>query len=244
MQLNAQEIKCLDFTLPTPAANLACDEALLDACEQGDGPQVLRFWEPKEYFVVVGYANQIQREVNVEACRREQVPVLRRCSGGGTVLQGPGCLNYTLVLRFDESGPLANISSTNDFVMERNRQALEAALGLPVKVRGYTDLAVNDLKFSGNAQRRKRQALIFHGTFLLEFDMARVERLLPMPSKEPSYRQSRSHQSFLTNLQIPAARVKAAMQSVWGASQPLMGVPECDALVREKYGRDEWNGKF
>jgi hypothetical protein len=59
----------LDLTLPTPAENLACDEALLDLCEEGGAGEVLRFWEPREYFVVVGYANKVASEVNVNACR-------------------------------------------------------------------------------------------------------------------------------------------------------------------------------
>jgi len=33
----------LDLTLASAAANLACDEALLDACDDGSGPEVLRF---------------------------------------------------------------------------------------------------------------------------------------------------------------------------------------------------------
>ncbi len=244
MELNDQEIKSLDLTLSSAGANLACDEALLDACEAGVGPQALRFWEPCDYFVVVGYANQIRREVNVDACARENVPILRRCSGGGTILQGPGCLNYALVLRFDKSCPLASISGTNSYVMERNRQALTAALGLPITVRGFTDLTVNDLKFSGNAQRRKRRALMFHGTFLLNFDLDRIGRMLPMPSTEPSYRQNRPHQSFLTNLNIPAAKVRTALEAVWSATTPLEVAPDCEQLVRENYGRDEWNWKF
>src|SRR2546422_3154717 len=59
----------LDLTFPTPAENLACDEALLDLCEQGGAGEVLRFWEPREYFVVVGYANKVASEVNLAACR-------------------------------------------------------------------------------------------------------------------------------------------------------------------------------
>src|ERR1035441_6566637 len=90
----AKKVKCLDLTLPTPAANLACDEALLDACEEQGGGEVLRFWEPRDYFVVVGVSNHVAREVNRPACQRENLGVYRRCSGGGAVLQGPGCLNY------------------------------------------------------------------------------------------------------------------------------------------------------
>src|SRR5204863_6569004 len=110
----------------------------------------------------------------------------RRCSGGGAVLQGPGCLNYSLVLRLDSHPALHTVTGTNRFVMERNRAALESFLirGTPpqealfsksdignwkseIAVRGHTDLALGDHKFSGNAQRRRRRAVLFHGTFLL-----------------------------------------------------------------------------
>src|SRR4051794_13262168 len=103
---------CLDLTYDSPAANLALDEALLDACEIG-GAEVLRFWESPKYFVVVGYSNKVDTEVNVSECRKRNVPVLRRCSGGGTVLQGPGCLNYSLILNFDTDPKLQTIPGAN-----------------------------------------------------------------------------------------------------------------------------------
>ena len=150
----------LDLTMPSAAANLACDEALLDACDQETGPEVLRFWEPRECFVVVGYANEAAREVRLEACRRAGIDVFRRCSGGGAVVQGPGCLNYTLVLNITHGGALDTIPAANRHIMERHRRVLCALLDRPVEVQGFTDLTVGQRKFSGNAQRRKRRALM------------------------------------------------------------------------------------
>src|SRR3989442_3544019 len=121
-------MKLLGLTFPTPAENLACDEALLDWCEDQAGLEVLRFWEPQEYFVVVGYSNRVAREVDVVACRNRAMPILRRCTGGGTVLQGPGCLNYSLLLRIDSNPALETVTGTNRFVLERNRAALEKLL--------------------------------------------------------------------------------------------------------------------
>src|SRR3984957_2817791 len=172
-------MKYVDATLTRPAENLACDEALLDLCEVGEGAEILRFWEPRETFVVLGYANQAAREVNLPACKAAEIPIFRRCSGGGTVLQGPGCLNYSLILRITENGPLAGIAAANDFIMRRNLAALAPLVKGDLAIRGHTDLTVGDLKFSGNAQRRRRKFLIFHGTFLLQFDLSLVEQLLP-----------------------------------------------------------------
>jgi lipoate-protein ligase A len=48
-------MKLLDLTLPTPAENLALDEALLDAAEAGELPdEVLRLWEFPQAVVVIG----------------------------------------------------------------------------------------------------------------------------------------------------------------------------------------------
>ncbi|HWF18652.1 MAG TPA: lipoate--protein ligase family protein [Verrucomicrobiae bacterium] len=237
-------MKYIDLTLPTPAENLACDEALLEACEAGLADEILRFWEPQEPFVVVGYANQIAREVNLEACKGRNIPGLRRCSGGGTVLQGAGCLNYSLLLKIPDAGPLRSISGTNSFIMERHRAALQSLLKGRVHVQGHTDLTLDNLKFSGNAQRRRKNFLIFHGTFLLRFDLPLVEQFLRMPSKQPEYRQSRPHTEFLTNLNISPEVVKSALREIWNANTPLPALPAPPRELLDKYLTDEWNFKF
>jgi lipoate-protein ligase A len=254
-------MKQFDLTFPSPAENLAADEALLDASEAGQGGPVLRFWEPREYFVVVGYANKVATEVNVAACEAKGIPIFRRSSGGGTVVQGPGCLDYALILEITPEGPLHNIGVANQFIMRQNRAALQSLFpksrppnpGRPtpdarpeIAIRGHTDLAIGDRKFSGNSQRRRRQFLLFHGTFLLAFDLPLVSELLPMPSKQPDYREDRSHDRFLTNLNVSADKVKAALRHAWKAEEPLKNPPleKISALTREKYATREWNLKF
>lgn len=235
-------MKLFDHSLPSPAANLACDEALLDLCN-ATGAEVLRFWESKEIFVVLGFSNSLATEVNLEACRREGAGIFRRCSGGGTVLQGPGCLNYSLALKIERAG-LETIPAANRHIMEKHQAALAAVLGRSVEIRGHTDLALAGVKFSGNAQRRQRRALLFHGTFLLDFDLGLIEKFLAMPSRQPEYRAGRSHELFLTNLKIPAAAVKDALAQTWSARAPLPSPPDCQALIAEKYSRNEWNLRF
>jgi lipoate---protein ligase len=239
-------MKYIDLTLPTPAENLACDEALLDLCEDGREGEVLRFWEPREPFVVVGYANQAALEANLDACQARHIPILRRCTGGGTVLQGPGCLNYSLILRIEEGSPLHTITGTNTFVMQRQKESLSPLLSTPMNIQGHTDLVLGDLKFSGNAQRRKRKYLIFHGTFLLQFNLSLIEEVLRMPTKQPDYRQNRPHTSFLTNLNVDSESVKSALRKTWGASELLQSWPkqEIADLARVKYSHHEWNFKF
>jgi len=240
-------MKLLDLTLASPAKNLACDEALLDWSESGAGGEVLRFWESPEPFVVVGYANKVASEVNLAAAETRGIAVCRRCSGGGTVVQGPGCLNYTLILSITNDGPLRSITRANQFIMERNRAAIQSLCpDAEITVRGHTDLCLGDLKFSGNSQRRRKNFLLFHGTFLLNFDLALVGEILRMPSKQPDYRQHRPHAKFLTNLNLSAKTVKTALQKAWAAGLPLKNPPmeEIAILARNKYATSEWNQRF
>ena len=237
-----QPISCLDLTFPTPEENLACDEALLEEAEASGNPGVLRFWESERHFVVLGYANRAEDEVDLEACRARGVPVLRRCSGGGTVLQGPGCLNYALVLPVDAAPALAVISGANRFILERHRDAISTATGLPITLEGHTDLALGGRKFSGNAQRRKRTHLLFHGGFLLDFELPLLAALLRTPPRQPDYRLGRAHADFLTRLETTRDIIRAALRRAWGASEPAAAPPfkAIGRLVAEKYSCAEW----
>lgn len=239
-------MKLCDITLRSPAENLACDEALLDLCEARGAGEVLRFWKAADYFVVVGYANRVETEVNTEFCRLMHIPVLRRCSGGGTVLQGPGCLNYTAVLRIDSQPELRSITSTNRYILARQGAALSSVLHAQVQVQGHTDLALGGLKFSGNAQRRKKDFLLFHGSLLLDLDIGVVEKALAMPSKQPEYRFNRSHTDFLVNLKVNEEIVKNALAKEWGANEVVQELPldRIEELLCEKYDNPAWNLKF
>jgi len=129
--------------------------------------------------------------------------------------------------------------------MERNCAAL-ARTASAFRVQGHTDLTLDGLKFSGNAQRRRRHFLLFHGTLLLDFDLTLVGKLLHMPTLQPGYRHQRSHESFLTRLPVARDEAKAVLTQVWQADRPQVNSvqPRTNALVAEKYSRGEWNFKF
>ncbi len=238
-------LQFLDLSFPTPARNLAADEWLLIQAEAGARGATLRFWESPVHFVALGYTNRASVEADEAACAAANVPILRRVSGGGTVMQGPGCLSYALIHPI-APGETLNVEATNKMVMETQRAAFEKLLGERVCVAGHTDLATSNLKFSGNAQRRKARFFLFHGTILLDFDLDLVQQLLRPPSKEPEYRAHRAHRDFIRNLPVARDQVKAALCRAWGAGEAAEPIADgaLDALIAEKYERDEWNLKF
>jgi lipoate---protein ligase len=236
----------LDRTCPTPEANLALDEALLEWCAQSPEREVLRCWESAIPFVVLGRTNAAATEVDLDACAQLGLPVLRRCSGGGTVIQGPGCLSYAVVLRLDRQPELAGITGTNRWILDRHRAVLADLLGEPVQVEGITDLTRGGRKFSGNAQKRGRTHLLFHGTFLLRFDLALMQRVLRPPSRAPAYRADRTHAGFVDNLAVPAEAVRCCLRECWQASAELADdlEPVLSRLLEERYLLPEWHRRY
>src|SRR5918996_4451489 len=135
-------MKYLDLSFATPAMNLACDEALLELCENGEADDaLLRIWEPQSHFVVLGHANRLRSEVNRAACAENRISILRRLSGGGAVMQGPGCLNYCLILNGHDHR-LRNINDTFRYVLERHRRLIGQMAGVDVWIEGVNELPV------------------------------------------------------------------------------------------------------
>jgi lipoate-protein ligase A len=229
----------LDLTLSRPADNLALDEALLIQAEAGQSGEVLRLWEWPAPVVVLGAGCRLAEEVEEAACQADGVPVLRRASGGGTVLWGRGCLLYSLVLSQQRHPALADVRASYRHILER----VAEAVGLSgITVAGISDLALGGRKFSGNAQQRKRLYLLHHGTLLYAFDLEAVARYLRPPPRPPDYRASREHGQFLLNLPAPAEDLKERLRQTWGADEGI--APWSEDTVRqlcvEKYDRDEW----
>jgi lipoate---protein ligase len=239
-------MKYLDLTFTDPAANLACDEALLDYCEASNAGEVLRLWEPTKYFVVVGYSNKVSTEVNVPGCQAKKIPIYRRFSGGGAVLQGPGCLNYSLVLGNEHLKSFHSIAESFKAVLEHHQRCFAELVGEPVQIQGTSDLAIGGRKFSGNSQHRKLRYTLFHGTFLLNLDVSLVEATLPMPSKEPLYRTRRSHSDFLKTLLIDGEPVRVRLKKEWDAMEELSFLPGdgVQRVLLDRYSQESWNFKF
>jgi lipoate-protein ligase A len=231
----------LDLTLPSAAENLALDEALLLEAEAGQGGEVLRLWEWPHPAVVLGSGCVLRDEVDEEACAADGVPVLRRSSGGGTVLLGSGCLLYSLVLACDRDLALGAVRASYGYILERMSEAL-AGIVPGVEQAGISDLAAAGRKFSGSAQQRKRSFLLHHGTLLHGFDLGLIGRYLRPPARQPEYRGGRDHLAFLMNLPCPGDELRCRLRTAWQAGAERSSWPQREVaeLVRGKYSRVAW----
>lgn len=231
----------LFLTLPSLAENLALDEALLLEAEADRGGEILRFWEWPTPAVVLGAAGRLREEVDEAACQRDQIPILRRGSGGGAVLLGAGCLCYSLILSYQRHPSLSEVRPSYKYILESICSFL--IKGAPaLACAGVSDLVLAGRKVSGNSQQRKRRYLLHHGTLLYRFDLSLVRRYLPLPARQPAYRQGRPHETFLTNLPLEREELIVRLRQGWAAWSEQTNWPrQCvQELVRDKYACPEW----
>lgn len=232
-----------DRCLPTTAENLAVEEAWLDMAEEGlIQTEILRVWTTKTPFVVIGRGSQVSREVNLLATEARGLPVFRRMSGGAAVVTGPGCLMYALLLSYQLRPQLRLLDQAHRTVMETMLEGLK-----PLEDRitwdGTCDLVVDARKVSGNSLRCRRDWLVYHGTILLDMDLALIDQFLLHPPREPEYRQKRSHSDFVANLGLSVDSVTASLCRAWGAQPGEVPIPSdrIELLVRDRYQNRSWN---
>jgi lipoate-protein ligase A len=236
-------MKLLDLTLDSPAENLALDEALLEEAEAGRlQTDIFRLWEAPRSAVIIGRSSRYEEEVNIDFCERHSIPVLRRCSGGTSVVIGRGCLMYAAVLAFERWPQLRMVDAAHQYVLGRVADAV-TKLAPGAEMQGTSDLTIGGLKFSGNSLRCKRDHLLYHGTLLYDFDLELIASALRAPPRQPDYRAGRPHAQFVTNLKVPAGQLRIALAQGWEAEHQLdswpLGVVE--DLVTRRYSLDSWN---
>ena len=186
--------KVSDRSLPPPSAH-ARSLAGVDL-ERAPWPLV-RVEAAREVVVVVSRSRVPEREIVLERCAADAVPVVVRPSGGGAVVLSPGVVAASAVLagepgRFPEP------------VFRRLCGAVAEALGrlgvADVAMRGVSDLCLGDRKIAGSSLRLAGGRVLFQISILVDSDLALLERYLRHPSREPAYRAGRRHLDFVTTL--------------------------------------------
>ena len=194
----------------------------------GEFPQgICRLWESETYFVVLGLSKKVHEDVHFDACLNDQIPILKRCSGGGTVLQGPGCFNYSYILPINFAEPLESLSKTTHYILNLVKRTLMEVIN-DIEIKGISDLAIQNIKFSGNAQRRLKNAILFHGTILYDFDLSLISKYLKNPPIQPDYRNHRSHEQFIKNINLSQADLNLLFSKTMNTSlNPLdINIPD------------------
>ena len=164
------------------ACNMAADYALLLSVAEVSSPPVLRFYSWSIPAVTIGYFQDAGTEADLTHCERSGIDVIRRVTGGGAVFHEHE-ITYSMV--FPESHPFAGSDILDSY--SRNLIPFIAALssfGLDAKHAPVNDIEIGSRKVSGNAQIRRKGAVLQHGTILLDIDREKAFRCLTVPAEK------------------------------------------------------------
>lgn len=223
-------------SFPTLAQNVHFDDVLFQLAQKTGAGECVRFWESPQYGIVLGRIGKEEDDIDLEAAVKDGIPVIRRSSGGGTVLQGPGCLNYALILSKQKHPVLNDLRGSYQWISQKIIDVLKIQ-GIEALFCPISDIALasNQKKFSGNAQRRAKDYILHHGTILYNFDLPRIAQYLKLPKDMPNYRNARSHLDFVSNIYINPSQFQRSMAQAFEAPDTAQPLTPQELSSLEKY---------
>jgi lipoate-protein ligase A len=174
--------------------HFAVEEYLTETRMSG-GP-VLMLWQTDKT-VMIGSNQVVKAEIDEKICAANDVKVVRRRSGGGTIFTDPGTLLYTIILPFsdeDDAGVIIREQVAAPIV------AALASMGVPASLEGRNDILVDGRKVSGLAQFVNNGMICSHGSLLYDADLDLLAQVLDVDPEKIRSKALRSVRSRVTNL--------------------------------------------
>ena len=154
-------------------------------------------WIPDKLYAELGASNNPNDSLNIENVIHDNITVLKRPSGGQTVVLSPNNIIISVVfVDRDSIQPREVFQHVNKLIIS----AIEKMGIQELSLMGISDIAVSGRKILGSSIYRNRTSLLYHAVLNLGEPAATFERYLKHPSKEPDYRNGRSHSDFVTSL--------------------------------------------
>lgn len=144
--------------------------------------------------IVMGISGKEELLLNRSLLVDKPIPVIRRFSGGGTVVVD----EQTLFATFICNKECMQVSCCPDKIHQWASQIYKDVFHADFQLR-ENDYVYGDCKFGGNAQYLRKDRWLHHSSFLWDINPALMEYLL-LPQKQPKYRQMRPHTDFLCKL--------------------------------------------
>jgi lipoate-protein ligase A len=236
------------------AEGLALDEALMDgyARDAPYRPPTLRLYTYRSDCALVGRYQNLEAEVDLEACRRTGTEVSRRPTGGGAIIMGAGQLGLALVDRVPaDKRPREIIEDCSAAII-----AGLAELGIDASFRGKNDLEVEGRKIAGlGLYVDERGGMLFHASVLADLDVDFMLRVLRIPAAKLADKAANAVQQRVTTVTRETGRphdgaalreaVQLGFAKAFGA-EFAPGLPDegemarAAVLAEERYSAQSW----
>jgi len=199
--------------------------------------------------IIVGKHQNTTAEINTPWVFKNNIKVVRRLSGGGAVYHDKGNLNYCFIKK-GEKGNLVDFKKYTLPIIN----ALKS-LGIIANLRGKSDLVIDNMKFSGNAEHLFHNKILHHGTLLFSTELSKLNNAIKADWSKFADRAVRSNRSTVTNI-LPHLQkqltinefadiiIKTALSEIDSVKKYELTTTDKKAinkLVAEKYSNREWN---
>ena len=177
-----EQWRLLQTGLNTAFSNMAVDRAILVENSEGKIPPTVRFygWIPPA--ISIGYFQSLTYEIDLEACEKLGVDYVRRTTGGGAVFHEKE-LTYSIVIPESHPEIPKNIMKSYGRICGAVMKGLQH-LGIKSEYAPINDIVTGGRKISGNAQTRKLETVLQHGTVLMDVDVDKMFSLLKVPNEK------------------------------------------------------------
>lgn len=170
------------------------DQALINPDAAGNAFMV---WQPEQTVIVLGQSNQAETAVHADLAQQDGVPVIKRQSGGQTVILTPRTLVISVRL-FSEK-----LENPQVYFKRINTVILSALANLGISdlnEKGISDIAIGEKKILGSSIYRKKSMVFYHAVLNISETPEFIGRYLKHPAREPDYRIGRNHEDFVTSI--------------------------------------------
>lgn len=179
--------------------------ALAGTIGAGRSPPTVLILHPSSPFANVGFHQEVEREIDLEYCRRHGIPVVRRVVGGGAVLDGPWEQDYMVVAPRGAPGTDGGVPAFYERYLEPVRATL-ARLGVAAERSGVNDLAAGARKVSANGAVTLSESWVLTGDILLDLDLDAMSRVLKVPDEKFRGKLARGMADWLTSVRAVTGR--------------------------------------
>jgi lipoyl(octanoyl) transferase len=178
--------RIIQDSLGDGALNMITDRAILMACNEGNVPATLRLYGWQRPTLSIGYSQEISQYIDLESCKRNNIPVVRRFTGGRALLHQYE-MTYSVIAPIPHPEFPGNLRGSFERISQAILESLRiggiegAAVAGKNKIKdvagrspacfsmaNHCEIVVRGKKLVGSAQRRLRSAFLQHGSVILD----------------------------------------------------------------------------
>ncbi|MHA2107793.1 MAG: lipoate--protein ligase family protein [Candidatus Hodarchaeales archaeon] len=208
---------------------------------------------PTDPIVVCGFHQVIERVVDIDYCRKNNIPISRRACGGGAVLLDSNQLFYNIIAHIDSTLVPRNINKFFEKTLHPVVQTYRH-FGINAEYKPVNDILVNNRKISGNGAGLLEDAQVLVGNFILDFPRKEMAQILKVPSEKFRDKVIKSLEAGISSFKdelgfIPQRdsiiaeyikQIETAFDISLIETQLEPGTLELMEELRETYLTDEW----